>query len=252
MKRGRAGSMQGVVSKQAGKAQAVAADRQTPRRHRDLHGRRIGRPLSPVQAELLTARLPALRLNLSEPPPQPLTRLFPVPVDDVWLEVGFGAGEHLLWQAQANPQIGFIGCEPFLNGVAKVLRGIDEAGLRTIRLYDDDAHHVLDWLPDGSLGRVFVLFPDPWPKKRHHKRRLLTTDGLGRLARVMRPGAELRFATDITDYAKMVLEGIAGSRDFRDETGLLAERPADWPLTRYAEKAIAAGRDCRFFAFERI
>jgi tRNA (guanine-N7-)-methyltransferase len=225
-------------------------DRRSARRQ--IHGRRVGRPLTAAQTSLLAADLPALRLDLSEPAPPSLGALFSVPVDDLWLEIGFGAGGHLLWQAEANPHIGFIGCEPFLNGVFKAVRGIGEAGLRNVRLHDDDARQLLDWLPDRCLGRVFVLFPDPWPKKRHHKRRLLRQGGLARLARVMRPGAEVRFATDIEDYAKMVLEGIGASADFHVRPGLLAERPADWPLTRYAEKAIAAGRQCRYFVFERI
>ena len=124
--------------------------------------------------------------------------------------------------------------------------------MRTLRLYDDDARHVLEWLPDASLGRVFILFPDPWPKRRHRKRRFLTADGLTALSRVMRSGAELRFATDIADYAAMVASAVSNRIDFRAAPGLLSERPPDWPLTRYAEKAMAAGRECRFFIYERI
>jgi len=219
------------------------------RRH--LHGRRIGRPLRPSQAELLANRLPDLRVDLSQQPPAQLSGLFPRPVSDIWLEIGFGAGEHLLWQAEQNPDVGLIGCEPFLNGVVKVIRSADEAGIDTIRLYDDDARRLLDWLPESSLGRVFVLFPDPWPKKRHRKRRLLTPPGIDLLARVMRGGGELRFATDIADYAEMVVEGIGASADFDAAPGLHSERPDDWPLTRYAEKALSAGRACQFFSFRR-
>ncbi|MGF1620214.1 MAG: tRNA (guanosine(46)-N7)-methyltransferase TrmB [Rhodomicrobiaceae bacterium] len=224
---------------------------ETFRERRHLHGRRVGRPLKSNQAELLATRLPALRIDPTQPPPAQPAALFPIPVEGVWLEIGFGAGEHLLWQAGEHPEIGLIGCEPFVNGVAKAVRGVDEAGLRTVRLYDDDARHLLDWLPPASIGRVFVLFPDPWPKKRHRKRRILTDEGLALLARVMKPGAELRFATDIADYAEMVVEGIDASAQFESESGLLPERPADWPLTRYAEKAIAAGRACEFFVFRR-
>jgi tRNA (guanine-N7-)-methyltransferase len=223
----------------------------TFRERRHLHGRRVGRPLKSNQAELLTARLPKLRIDTAHPPPAQSAALFPIPVDDVWLEIGFGAGEHLLWQASVHPEIGFIGCEPFVNGVAKAVRGVDEGDLRNVRLYDDDARHLLDWLPPASIARVFVLFPDPWPKKRHRKRRILTDAGLALLARIMRSGAELRFATDIADYAEMVLEGIGASDAFEAEPGLLPERPADWPLTRYAEKAIAAARACQFFVFRR-
>jgi tRNA (guanine-N7-)-methyltransferase len=181
-----------------------------------------------------------------------LRALFPRAVDDVWLEIGFGGGEHLLWQAETHPRIGFIGCEPFLNGVGKFLRSAGEAGLANVRLYDDDARHILDWLRDAELGRVFMLFPDPWPKQRHRKRRFLSETGLALLARVMRPGAELRFATDIADYAEMVARAVRAGGCFAPKPGLLAERPGDWPLTRYAEKAIAAGRECRFFIYERI
>lgn len=236
-------------------AQCMTSDPQfsdDKRLRRALHGRRVGRPIRQAQAGLLANELSGLRLDLSAAPPMSLVQLFEVEVRDVWLEIGFGAGEHLLYQAQQNPEVGIIGCEPFLNGVVKVVRGIQEAEAKAVRLYDDDANHVLDWLPEASLGRVFVLFPDPWPKKRHRKRRFLTEVGLERLARVMRSGAELRFATDIADYAEMVCEGIAATSDFAAAPGLLEQRLAEWPLTRYAEKAVAAGRDCQFFIFTRI
>ncbi len=223
-----------------------------PQRRRQLYGRRVGRALTDDLERLIATRLPPLRLDLSLPPPRPLSRIFAAPVEDVWLEIGFGGGEHLFWQAEHRRSIGFIGCEPFLSGVAKLVRGIDEAGLGTVRLHDDDARHVLDWLPDASIGRVFVLFPDPWPKKRHRKRRFLTEDGLSGLARVLRIGGELRFATDIADYAAMVATSIETRGEFAARPGLLDERPSDWPLTRYAEKAIAAGRTCQFFCFRRV
>jgi len=121
-----------------------------------------------------------------------------------------------------------------------------------VRIHDDDARFALEWLPESSIGRVFVLFPDPWPKKRHRKRRLLNPDVLTMLARVMRSGAVLRFATDIQDYAEMVEEHMAARSDFQPRPGLLSERPADWPVTRYEQKAIAAGRSCRLYAFARV
>lgn len=222
-----------------------------PTRRRQLHGRRVGRALTADMERLVADHLPALRLDLEAPPPSPLSGLFAVPVDDLWLEIGFGGGEHLLWQAERHPRAGFIGCEPFLSGVAKVVRGVGETGLGNIRLHDDDARHVLEWLPEASIGRAFVLFPDPWPKKRHRKRRFLADPGLDALSRVMRAGAELRFATDIADYAEMVLAAIERRGDFAPHPGEHAERPADWPLTRYAEKALAAGRHCRFFTFRK-
>ena len=231
---------------------ADGADLERPQRRRQLYGRRVGRALTTDLERLIATRLPPLRLDLSRPAPGSLSEIFGAPVEDVWLEIGFGGGEHLLWQADNHRAIGIIGCEPFLSGVAKLVRGIDEAGLQTVRLYDDDARHVLDWLPEASIGRVFVLFPDPWPKKRHRKRRFLNAEGLSCLARVLRLGGELRLATDIADYAAMVLASIEKHGDFQARPGLLGERPLDWPLTRYGEKAIDAGRICQFFRFERV
>jgi tRNA (guanine-N7-)-methyltransferase len=220
-----------------------------PFKQRQLYGRRVGRGMTDFLQGLLEARLPELKLDITAP--QPLSALFGPDISDVWLEIGFGGGEHLAWQAETHPEIGIIGCEPFLTGVAKLLYSAEEAGLRNLRLYDDDARHILQWLPEASVARAFILFPDPWPKKRHRKRRFLNEAGLGLLARIMRPGAELRFATDIADYARMVSAAVKAQGDFSPEPGLLAERPADWPLTRYAEKAIAAGRECRFFIYTR-
>ncbi len=221
------------------------------RNERQLYGRRMGRPLSSGLAASLESALPSMRLDIGKPAPARLSELFPVPAKDVWLEIGFGGGEHLLFQAEAHKDTGFIGCEPFISGVAKLVHGAEQSGLQNIRVYDDDANHVLDWLPQASIGRVYVLFPDPWPKRRHKKRRFLNKDGITRLARVMRPGSHLQFASDIADYAGMVQEVIAASPHFDFEPGLLQNRPDDWPLTRYAEKAIEAGRRCQFFIFAR-
>jgi tRNA (guanine-N7-)-methyltransferase len=208
---------------------------------------------------LLRTALPALKLDLTQPPPHPLTALFGG-ARDVWLEIGFGSGEHLAWQAENSAGVGIIGCEPFVPGVAGLLKRLGGDGVTPlpedgpaalVRIHDDDARFALDWLPDASIGRVFVLFPDPWPKKRHRKRRLLNLDVLAELARVMRKGAALRFATDITDYGEMVEQHMATQADFAARPGLLAERPADWPQTRYEQKALAAGRTCRLYSFER-
>ena len=224
---------------------------EAPKR-RHVYGRHVGRALTPYQEGLLQAFLPALKLDLSRPAPQDLAGLIGPDIRDVWLEIGFGGGEHLAWQAENHPGAGIIGCEPFVRGVAGLLKRISETGLGNVRLYDDDARFALDWLPPAAIGRVFVLFPDPWPKKRHRKRRLLNPDVLDKLARVMRPGAQLRFATDIADYAEMVEEHMAARVDFAAKPGLLAERPADWPVTRYEQKAIRAGRPCRLYVFERL
>jgi tRNA (guanine-N7-)-methyltransferase len=230
---------------------ATEVAKQEQRSRSQLYGRRIGRAIGTSMAGLLAERFQMYRLDPAQPPPRAATDLFGRPVREVWMEIGFGAGEHLLWHAEANPDIGFIGCEPFLNGVAKALNGIEEAGLTNVRLYDNDARHLLNWLRPAELGRVFILFPDPWPKTRHRKRRFLTDEGLSLIAKAIRPGGQLRFATDIDDYARMVVDGVDRSPDFQFAPGQLPERPADWPITRYAEKAFEAGRECRFFIFER-
>ncbi len=151
------------------------------------YGRRKARPLSERKDRLLDELLPRSRLPLATPAPSPLTSLFAQPVMDVWLEIGFGSGEHLAWQAGHHPDIGCIGCEPFINGVASLLGRIEDSGLKTVRIHDGDAREVLGWLPKASIGRIFVLFPDPWPKKRHLKRRLLSPETVTQLARVLRP-----------------------------------------------------------------
>ncbi|RMF09350.1 MAG: tRNA (guanosine(46)-N7)-methyltransferase TrmB [Alphaproteobacteria bacterium] len=211
-------------------------------------GRRKGHRLSPRKQALLDHLLPRLRIDLTRPAPEPLGALFEgacAPDAPVALEIGFGAGEHLLWQAQAQPDWGFIGCEVYVNGVTALLSGIEAAGVNNIRIHDEDARALLGWLPDACLERVFILFPDPWPKKRHAKRRLVNEALLGELARVMRPGAELRIASDIGDYVRTTLLALqkvpafewlaAAASDWR-------QRPADWPQTRYERKALREGR----------
>lgn len=219
------------------------------------YGRRKGHRLSPRKTRLMDELLPRLRLDLEAPPPASLANLFARPVSQIWLEIGFGAGEHLAWQAAANPDIGFIGCEPFINGVAALLGEIDTDGLANIRIWDGDAREVLDWLGDASLDRVFILYPDPWPKTRHHKRRLISPQTLDALARVMKPRAQLRIGSDIDDYVRAMLEAIFASGHFE----WLAERPADWrtrppdwPQTRYEKKALREGRKGHSLIFRRV
>ncbi len=175
-------------------------------------------------------------------------------ITDLWLEIGFGAGEHLAAQAAAHPEIGLIGCEPYVNGVAALLSRIDAVGLTNIRIVADDARPLLAALPAACLGRVFILFPDPWPKRRHHKRRLISTRALAELARVMKDDAELRLATDHREYARWMLRHLLADPDFfwtarcpRD----WREAPPDWPETRYQIKAAAAGRPAMFLRFRR-
>jgi tRNA (guanine-N7-)-methyltransferase len=214
-------------------------------RQRTLFGRRRGKKLRDGQQSLLESLLPRLALTV---PPEPakidLAQAFggALPPDGIWLEVGFGAGEHLVWQAKEHPGVGLIGCEPYINGVAKCLAHIKREGLENIRLFTDDARLVMSALPEQSLSRAFVLFPDPWPKSRHHKRRFVQRDNLDLLARLMKPGAELRLATDDPSYLPWMVEHACTHPAFE----WLAERPADWrgrpadwPPTRYETKRIA-------------
>jgi tRNA (guanine-N7-)-methyltransferase len=219
------------------------------------YGRRKARPLSERKGKLIETLLPVLRLPLAAPAPSPLEGLFAEPVSEVWLEIGFGSGEHLLWQAEHNPAIGFIGCEPFINGVSSLLGQIEASGIKTIRIHDGDAREVLDWLPDASLGRVFLLFPDPWPKKRHQKRRLLTSETVGQLARVLKSGGAFRFASDDGDYAGDALRLTLANGAFAwtaERADDWRQRPSDWPETRYERKALSAGRKPAYLSFRRL
>jgi tRNA (guanine-N7-)-methyltransferase len=219
------------------------------------YGRRRGRKLSPRQESLLANTLPPLSIALGAPAPSPLRALFAPPVADVWLEIGFGGGEHLLWQARQHPTIGMIGCEPFLDGVVKVLSAIEQGPLANIRLHADDARPLLRWLPRASIGRAFILFPDPWPKARHQKRRLVGEATLRGLARALRPGAELRMATDIGDYAGAMLLAVEAEGSFSltaESASDWRQRPTDWPQTRYEAKALREGRRCSYFRFLRV
>ncbi|MGD9803644.1 MAG: tRNA (guanosine(46)-N(7))-methyltransferase TrmB [Hyphomicrobiaceae bacterium] len=200
--------------------------------------------------DLLPRVSPPLTGNFPNPP----TEIFAKAVREVWLEIGFGGGEHLLWQARHNPDIGIIGAEPFEDGVVKVLSVIEDESLHNILVHADDVRTLLRWLPDASIGRAFVLFPDPWPKRRHLKRRLVNTHLLQLLARVMRPGAELRIGTDIGDYARTILMAFQRSEEFAWQAERAVDwrvRPPDWPSTRYEEKAGREGRRCCYLRFRR-
>jgi tRNA (guanine-N7-)-methyltransferase len=232
----------------------MVGDRETSAPTRAFFGRRKGHALRPRQAALFDTLLPRLALDLAAPAPADLARLFAVPVSDVRLEIGFGGGEHLLAQAQAHPATGFIGCEAFVNGMAKALAAIDERGLANIRLQFGDASALIDWLPAGALARIDLIYPDPWPKRRHWKRRFIQDDSLARLARILRPGGELRFATDIADYAAWTLARIARSPDFT----WTAECADDWRKpwlgfsgTRYEAKAMRDGRVPCYLVFRK-
>lgn len=210
-------------------------------------GRRRGRKPSPRQQQLLDEALPRFAINLSKP------GLWP-PDQPLWLEIGFGGSEHLIWQAEHNPGVQFIGCEPFQDGIVKALTAIEEKPLANVRLHDGDARDVLRWLPMGRLQRVFVLFPDPWPKRRHAKRRLLSPATVALIAERMVPGAEFRFATDIGDYARSALIALSAEPRLRWTAQGPSDwriRPDDWPGTRYEAKALREGRRCYFFSLRR-
>ena len=223
-----------------------------PPSDRAFFGRRKGKRLRPAQEGLVQTLLPRLRVP-AEGALDPAA-LFGHPPERIWLEIGFGGGEHLAAQARAHPEVGLIGCEPFVNGVAKLLREVEAGSLDGVRIWDGDATALLGRLPAGSIDRVFLLFPDPWPKRRQRKRRFVTDESLRALARVLTPGGEFRFATDIDDYAGWTLARVLRAPEFR-WTARRAEdwrRPwSDWPGTRYEEKARREGRSAIFLTFER-
>lgn len=219
------------------------------------YGRRKGKPLSARKERLLDGLLPRLRLDLKSPPPARLAELFGWPIKEVWLEIGFGSGEHLLWQAERHKDVGFIGCEPFINGMGTLLGAIEDRAIETIRVHDGDAREVLGWLPDRSIGRIFLLFPDPWPKKRQLKRRLISLETIGEFARVLRAGGELRFASDSGDYAAqaLLLAGQSGAFAWGAERAAdWRQRPPDWSETRYERKALGEGRQPVYLSFSRL
>ncbi len=218
-----------------------------------LYGRRKGKKLSVHQQSLLDALLPRLALD----PAQPLgnaAALFPRAPHDIWLEIGFGGGEHLAAEAEAHPDQGFIGCEFFENGVVKALSLIAAMDLDNVRLHQGDAGAIIDALPEQSLAGAYLLYPDPWPKRRQRKRRFLSDEMLKRLARLVRPGGEIRFATDIDDNAGWTLARILRSPDFewRAQTAQDWRVPwSGWASTRYEAKALAAGRQPVYLTFVR-
>ena len=232
------------------------ADEHHPTRQREaFFGRLKGPKLRPHQAELIATRLPELRLDLDRPAPADLATLFSAPVKTVRLEIGFGGGEHLLHRSGEAPDAGFIGVEPFVNGMAKLLSALDEAPRPNLRLYDDDATRLLDWLPEASLTGVDLLYPDPWPKKRHFKRRFVSARNLDRLARVMKPGAAFRFASDIDTYVDWTLIRCRDHPAFQWTAMTAADWHTPypgWPGTRYEAKAIREGRPPAYLTFRRV
>jgi tRNA (guanine-N7-)-methyltransferase len=238
------------------------ADRDAPsggagavRRQGSFFGRRKGHRLRAHQADLIEHLLPRLSLEIGGPRPPDLAGLFEAPVDDVRLEIGFGGGEHLVAEARASANTGFIGCEPYVNGMAKILTLIEAHDIGNIRLFAGDAADLLAWAPAHSLARIDLIHPDPWPKRRHWKRRFVQDATIAAMARILKPGGEFRFVSDIGDYCAWTLAHFARSPDFIWS----AERASDWcepwpdyTMTRYGRKAEREGRLATYLRFRRV
>ena len=221
----------------------------------NFFGRRHGKPLRPHQSNLFEDLLPRLKLDLNTTAPQDLRSLFEAQMENVRMEIGFGGGEHLHNETGRYPETGFIGVEPFVNGMAKMLAALDEAPRSNLRLYDEDATAVLDWLPDASLVGIDLFYPDPWHKRRHWKRRFVSDENLDRFARVLKPGGRFRFASDIEHYVNWTLQHCRRHDAFEWQ----AEGPSDWndayegwPGTRYEAKAFREGRRAAYLTFIRL
>ncbi|MEQ8357366.1 MAG: tRNA (guanine(46)-N(7))-methyltransferase TrmB [Kiloniellaceae bacterium] len=223
---------------------------------RNFYGRRQGRPLRAGRRALLKETLPRLEIELPEDGRRlTLADLFDPLPERLFLEIGFGGGEHLAWQALRDPAAGFIGAEYFIAGVASLLGRLQEGEVHApLRLYLGDARDLLEVLPDAAFDRIFILFPDPWPKRRHHKRRLIQRATLDLLARVLKDGGELRFATDDPGYLSWALQRLSGHPALAWQIDGPEDwrcRPDDWPPTRYEEKALRDGRRAAYLRFLR-
>ncbi|HXI06509.1 MAG: tRNA (guanine(46)-N(7))-methyltransferase TrmB [Bradyrhizobium sp.] len=217
-------------------------------------GRRKGHKLRASQADLIETLLPRLALEISAAAPAQLADVFDRPLDAIRLEIGFGGGEHLAAEALAFPDTGFIGCEPYVNGMAKILAQIEAHNIANIRLFAGDAAELLAWAPPRSLARIDLIHPDPWPKRKHWKRRFVQDATVTAMARVIEPGGEFRFVCDIDDYCGWTLSHLLRAPDF----AWLAERAADWQqpwagytMTRYGRKAAREGRRAAYLRFRR-
>ncbi len=219
-----------------------------------FYGRRQSKPLKKSSATRLKKYFPIYSVVLPEDGLLDYQKLFSHNPDEIWLEIGFGKGEHLKEQAKSNPHIGILGCEPFINGVSGLVDHIHKENLSNVRFFMDDARLLMDALPDASISRVFILFPDPWPKKRHHKRRVVCAGNLKVISRILKDGAELRIATDHQDYRRWILARLLENSDFTwqaDGPENWHKRSADWPATRYEQKALEAGRKSAYMTFIR-
>lgn len=218
--------------------------------------RRVGKSLRPSQKLLLVELLPQLAIILPQASQKlDVSSLFARPMQELWFEIGFGSGEHLAMQAERNPHVGIIGCEPYINGMVQLLKYVETQKLENVRLWNDDAVALLETLPNASLQRLFILFPDPWPKSRHHKRRIISDSMLDLLALKLKPGGELRLATDHVEYSEWMFEHLSRHKDFiwQDAaTGDTRTSPPDWIKTRYQEKAEQENRPPIFFRYQRM
>ncbi|CAN7636283.1 tRNA (guanine(46)-N(7))-methyltransferase TrmB [Bradyrhizobium sp. LjRoot220] len=244
-----------TASREIGDRDALPDDGGVAHSHGSFFGRRKGHKLRIHQADLIDHLLPRLALDISAPAPDHLTELFESKPDEVRLEIGFGGGEHLIAEAQALPNVGFIGCEPYVNGMAKILTQIEAHNLGNIRLYAGDAAELLAWAPPRSMARIDLIHPDPWPKRRHWKRRFVQDATVAAMARILKPDGEFRFVSDIDDYCAWTLAHLLRSPDFF----WLAERAADWrepwvgyTMTRYGRKAEREGRVAAYLRFRRV
>jgi tRNA (guanine-N7-)-methyltransferase len=224
-------------------------------RQGSFFGRRKGHKLRAHQADLVANLLPHLSLDIAGETPADISELFDPGAQDVRLEIGFGGGEHLAAEAQQFADRGFIGCEPYVNGMAKILAQIEANNIGNIRLFAGDAAELLAWLPPRSLSRIDLIHPDPWPKRRHWKRRFVQDTTVTAMARLLKVGGEFRFVSDIDTYCAWTLAHLLRSPDFR----WLAERADDWrrpwdgyTMTRYGRKAAREGRVANYLRFERV
>jgi tRNA (guanine-N7-)-methyltransferase len=221
---------------------------------RAFFGRRKGHPLRNRQEQLFRTELPRLQIDLSRPLTS-LTSLFDKPVDEVRLEIGFGGGEHLIAQAQAHPRVGFIGCDAFVNGVARLVGEVTDRGLSNVRVHFGDAAELLAWLSPHSLAQIDLLYPDPWPKRRHCKRRLIQSERIDELARVLRADGQFRFASDWPDYVAWTLALFMRSDLFAWTAECADDWRKPWPgyvRTRYEAKALREGRIPAYLNFMRL
>lgn len=224
------------------------------RRSEAFFGRRKAKALSPKQESRNAELLPKLRFDVSAKPLNDLKGVYPFSPEKIILEIGFGGGEHLIHQASCHPNHAYIGVEPFVNSMAKALGAIEDGGIENIRLYDEDAVELLDWLPENSIDRIDLLYPDPWPKKRHWKRRFVNEKNLTRFTRVLKPLGIFHFASDIETYINWTLQHCEKHPNFEWQ----ADTAEDWHIpyenwtrTRYEAKAIRDGRTPCYLRFER-